>query len=126
MLLTDTDGDGMNDVAEFNLSALGFDWQVSQTGLVNTLAGGAESAGYYTTAQVQALNVDVPLIQRDPGTGVFKLTLGVQKSTTLLPGSFTLFPMNTPGFTTTINGAGRLEFQFTVPDNAAFFRLQSQ
>ena len=28
--------------------------------------------------------------------------------------------------TTVINGAGKLEFEFTVPDNAAFFRLESQ
>ena len=29
------------------------------------------------------------------------------------------------GFTTVINGAGKLEFEFTVPDNAAFFRVES-
>jgi hypothetical protein len=27
---------------------------------------------------------------------------------------------------TTINGDGKLEFLFTSPDNAAFFRLQAQ
>ena len=27
---------------------------------------------------------------------------------------------------TIINGAGKLEFQFTVPDNAAFFQLKAQ
>jgi hypothetical protein len=27
---------------------------------------------------------------------------------------------------TTINGAGKLEFQFTVPDNAAFFRVEAR
>jgi len=27
---------------------------------------------------------------------------------------------------TTINGEGRLEFQFSSPDNAAFFRLESR
>jgi hypothetical protein len=37
-------------------------------------------------------NVATPLIQRHPTTGVFTLTLGVEKSTTLLPGSFTPFP----------------------------------
>ena len=68
----------------------------------------------------------VPLLQKNPTTGLFILTIGVEKSTTLLPGSFNPFPMNTPGFTTTISGAGKLEFQFTAPDNAAFFRLQAQ
>jgi hypothetical protein len=70
--------------------------------------------------------VGTPLIQRHPTTGVFTLTLGVEKSTTLLPGSFTPFPMTGPGTSTVINGQGKLEFQFTVPDNAAFFQLKAQ
>ena len=36
------------------------------------------------------------------------------------------FPMNAPGTSAVINAQGKLEFQFTVPDNAAFFRLQAQ
>jgi len=118
----DTDGDGMSDASEYQMATLGFDWQVSQPALVNTYYDGAESAGLYTTAQVQALNVGVPLIQRSPA-GVFTLTIGVEKSTDL--SIFNPFPMNAPGFTTVINGAGELEFQFTVPDNAAFFRLEA-
>ncbi|MEO5721702.1 MAG: choice-of-anchor D domain-containing protein, partial [Chthoniobacterales bacterium] len=127
---TDTDGDGLSDASEFQMAALGFNWQVSQPALVNTLfsnLNGAlpnlNAAGFYTTAQVQALNVGVPLIQRSP-TGVFTLTIGVEKSTDL--SIFNPFPMNAPGFTTVINGAGKLEFRFTVPDNAAFFRLEAQ
>jgi len=27
---------------------------------------------------------------------------------------------------TIINGSGKLEFQFTTPDNAAFYRVQAQ
>jgi hypothetical protein len=92
--------------------------------LVNLLFNGANSAGLFTTAQVQALNVGVPLLTRDAETGRFKLTIGVQKTTDLaLP--FADFPMNGAGSTTIINGGGKLEFQFTVPDDAAFFRLQA-
>jgi uncharacterized delta-60 repeat protein len=120
---TDTDGDGFSDAAELQMAALGYDWQVSQTALVNTFTSNANGLGYYTAAQVQALNLDVPLIQRD-GLGQFKLTLGMKKSTDLV--LFNPFPMNQPGMTTTINGEGKLEIQFTVPDNAAFFRLQAQ
>jgi sulfur relay (sulfurtransferase) DsrC/TusE family protein len=146
----DTDADGLNDASEFQMAALGYDWQVSQPALVNTLMSSASGAGLYnqtlynanrtagqndvinspntyslyTLSQVQALNVGTPLIQRHPTTGVFTLTLGVEKSTTLLPGSFTPFPMTAPQ--TTINGAGKLEFQFTVPDNAAFFQLRAE
>jgi hypothetical protein len=37
---------------------------------------------------------------------------------------FNPFPFTEPG--TTINGQGRIEFEFSAPDNAAFFRLQTQ
>jgi hypothetical protein len=65
---------------------------------------------------VQALNVGVPLLTKDAGTGKFTLTIGVQKTTNLATLPFTDFPMTGVGTTTVINGAGKLEFQFTVPD----------
>ena len=114
----------MNDAAESQLVALGFDWQLNQSSLVSTYFANANVAGLFTPAQVQALNVGTPLIQRDPASGIFKLTISVLKSTNLT--SYQAFPLNTSGATTIINGSGNLEFQFTVPDNAAFFRLQSQ
>lgn len=120
----DTDGDGLNDVAEFNLSVLGYDWQTSQPALVATLSSGANSADLFTPGQVQALHVATPLLARNPATGGFTLTLGIEKSTTLQGGSFQPLPF-TPGGTT-INGAGEIEFQFTSPDNAAFFRVQAK
>ncbi len=66
--------------------------------------------------------MSIPLLQRHPVTGVFTLTFGIEKSTNL--SNFTPFPFISPQ--TTINGQGKIEFQFTVPDNAAFFRLQAQ
>jgi hypothetical protein len=39
---------------------------------------------------------------------------------------FTDFAMNQAGFATVINQQGKLEFQFTVSDNAAFFLLAGQ
>ena len=121
----DTDGDGLNDAAEFQWAPLGFDWQVSQPAQVSAFNAQATAAGYYTAAQVQALNVGVPLIQKNATTGLFTLTLGLQKSTNLnVPNSFVPFPFTAPQ--TTINGQGKLQFQFSVPDNAAFFRLQAQ
>ena len=73
---------------------------------------------------MQSLNVGTPLLQKNLSTGAFTLTIGVEKSTTLAPQSFNPLPMSAPQ--TIINADGKLEFQFTVPDNAAFFRLQSQ
>ncbi|MFZ4766844.1 MAG: hypothetical protein ACOYMN_17980 [Roseimicrobium sp.] len=119
----DTDGDGLNGVSEVQMTALGFDWQVNQSALVNTLFANANGAGLYTPAQVQALHIDTPLLKRD-ALGQFKLTLGVQNGTTLQPESFAPFPMTAPQIT--INGTGKLEFLFTVPENAAFFRVQAQ
>jgi hypothetical protein len=78
----DTDGDGMSDAAEVDLAGFGFDWQVSQPALVNAYYAQANGAGLYTTSQVQALNIDVPLIQRNQATGLFKLTIGVQSPPT--------------------------------------------
>ena len=127
----DSDDDGLNDWAEYTWSALGFDWEVSQPALVAALfsnlvkaPANVNTAGFFSTAQVQALNVGTPLIQRDPQSGTFTLTIGVAKSTTLQPGSFDPFPMTAPQ--TIINGAGELEFQFTVPDDVAFFQLRTE
>lgn len=121
---TDTDADGLTDWAEFQYVPLGFDWQSSQTALVAILNNGSNAAGLFSPSQVQALNVGTPLIQKNAGTGAFKLTIGVLKSTNLT--NFQPFSLSSAGATTTINGSGNLEFNFTVPDNAAFFRLQSQ
>lgn len=118
----DTDGDGLNDASEFQMAALGFNWQVAQPALVNTLMSNASGAGLYTTSQVQALNVGTPLITKNPTTGLFKLTIGVEKSTNLQ--TFTPFPMTEPQ--TFINGAGKLDFYFTAPDNAAFFQIRAE
>jgi hypothetical protein len=118
----------LSDAAEFQYASLGFDWTVSQPALVNTFFSklnnvlpNLNAAGFYTTSQVQALNIDVPLIQRNQSTGLFKLTIGIQKSTNLM--LFNPFPFTALG--TTINAQGKIEFQFTVPDNAAFFRLEA-
>ena len=117
----DTDNDGINDVAEFQMSGLGFDWQTAQPGLVSMLFSNANEAGLFTTSQVQAMHMDAELAARDPATGEFLITIGLEKSTDLM--NYVPFPMSLPQ--TTINPQGRLELRFTVPDNAAFFRLET-
>jgi hypothetical protein len=78
--------------------------------------------GLYNLSQVQALNVGTPLLAKDSATGKFKLTIGVEKSTNLVNFS----PMAIPVGAATINAQGKMEFQFTSPDNAAFFRIESR
>jgi hypothetical protein len=115
----DTDGDGLNDAAEFQMEALGFDWQVSQPAMVDVYFANAETGGL---GSGHGLHVDAPKLTKNPATGLFKLQIGIQKSTDLL--HFTPFPMTTPQ--TTISGDGKLEFEFASPDNAAFYRLLAE
>lgn len=117
----DTDGDGLSDAAEFQLAALGFDWQKAQPDLVNALYANASGAGLYTASQVQALNVGTPLLARNPSTGQFTLTLGVRKSTDLI--HFTDLPMSAPQ--TTVNAQGKIEFRFTSTDGAGFYLIEA-
>ena len=125
---TDTDGDGLNDASEFQMAALGFDWQVSQPALVGTLfnnVGGAQAnlnaagyfspsqqsalnaQGYFTTSQVQAMNVGVPLLTKDIATGKFKLTIGIQQTPNLTTTPFADFSVNGTGMTTHDQRAGQ-------------------
>ncbi len=111
----DTNGDGVVSQAEFD---------AVRTALQDKELATQNAAGYYTQTQVQSLHVGTPLIsQTSPGR--FKLTLGVKKTTNLGNVPFTDFPMNGQNMSTTINGAGKLEFDFPSTDNAAFFRLEA-
>ena len=141
----DTDGDGLNDVAEARLTALGFNWQVAQPTLTaafladtalftqaqvssSRLAGQADVTAapdefnLYTLDGLQDLFVDTPLLVRDPVTGKWTLTVALQRSTDL--NSFVPFPFSAES--TTINPAGELEFDFTDTDKKIFFRLQAR
>lgn len=118
----DSDGDGLNDAAEFQMSALGFDWQIAQPQLVAALFDNASNAGLHTTSQIQAMNIGIPLITKNATSGKFELSIGLQKSTNLQ--TFEHFSLNNTE--TTLEPDGRLKIRFSVPDNAAFFRLQAQ
>jgi formylglycine-generating enzyme required for sulfatase activity len=53
----DSDGDGLNDAAEFSMSQLGFDWQTAQEELVEALYQNVGKAGVYTPEQYEANRV---------------------------------------------------------------------
>lgn len=120
--IDDNDGDGMNDWAEYRLSAVGFDWTMDQTAMVTALYDGANDAGLFTPAQVQALHLGTPLISRNPDTGKFKLTMDWKKSTNLA--DFFDFPAPINGVS--VNSQGDIEMEFSSPDNAAFFRVEAR
>jgi len=104
--------------------------QYANNGATNFSAGRSDvtnlpnTYGLNTVSQLQALNVNSPLLAKNPTNGMFTLTVGVQRAPQLT--NFALFPMSSPGFTTSINPAGNLEFNFTDANDAAFFRLQAQ
>ena len=118
----DTDGDGLNDVAELRMAALGFDWQSPDPALVQTFQATAHGAGYFGPEQVQSLRILPPQISKNPASGMVKLTLFLEKAST--PSLYEPFPMTAPQ--TSINSQGELEFLFSVPDDAAFFRLETE
>ena len=92
----------------------------------NIIINSPNTYSLYTLPQVQTLNVDVPLLVKDPVTGKFKLTMGVKKTTNLATIPFGDFPMNGAGMTSVINAEGKVEFVFPVLDNAAFFRVEAR
>ncbi len=119
----DSDADGMNDWGEFRLSAFGFQYQTNQAALVASLTDNASAAGLYTLADLQAIQVDAPVLAGAPATGLFVLTVGLQHAPT--PGGpFQPFPMTAPQ--TQVNTEGKLEFRFTLPDDGAVFRLEAR
>jgi expansin (peptidoglycan-binding protein) len=117
----DSDLDGMNDGAEALLANFGFLWDVPQSPLVAEYYAHANAAGLYTPAQVQALHLDTPLLQRNPTTGNFTLKLRLRKSTDLV--KFEDFAFVPAGLT--VNPAGELEFEFSLSDTAAFLKVEA-
>jgi len=113
----DTDGDGLNDAAEFQLAGIGFDWETSQPKAANALVSNLGNAGF-----LQTLNIGSPIISRDPQTGTVTLTIGLQQATRL--SNFVPLPLTAPQ--TAVNPAGELEVRFVPNDDAAFFRLESR
>lgn len=117
----DTDGDGLNDWAEVQYASLGFDWQNKDTEKVAKLLAGANAAGLYTQAQLQALEVSTPLLTKDSTTGKVTLTLALEKSTDLK--TYTPFPMTGAKVN---SSTGNVEFGFTSTDTAQFFRVKAK
>jgi FG-GAP repeat/IPT/TIG domain len=123
LVTEDTDSDGLNDVAEYQMAALGFDFQVAQPSLVETYFATANGAGLLKASQVQALKLPTPQIQRNPLTGEFTLGFGLEKSATLEPAAFGPFPITAPQVSVV---GGKLEIRFPGQGDAAFFRLSTQ
>ena len=117
----DTDGDGLNDVAEFWLSPLGFFWNYAQPQAVETLFRNAGLAGFYQESAVRALRVPPPALQRDPLTGKVTLTTRLEWSPDF--GSYGPFPAFESGVSVT---GGVVEFDFGMPDETKVFSIETR
>lgn len=118
----DTDGDGLNDVAELRMEALGFDWQVPNESLVAVFNATANQAGLFSPQQVRTLRIPPPLLAKGPGAGEMTLTLWLEKSA----GATAYEPLPLTPADTSINPQGEMEFLFSVPDDTGFFRLETK
>ncbi|MCW1887008.1 choice-of-anchor D domain-containing protein [Luteolibacter flavescens] len=116
----DTDGDGINDVAELALAALGFDWQVNDEELVLILRAGANAVGLYGESQVEQMHPGTPVIAVHPGTGRHTLTLPLKRSVNL--SNFELYPVTAPAVT--IGNGGVLQLDLTPTGPKGFFRIE--
>jgi hypothetical protein len=118
----DSDGDGMNDVGEYKLTALGFDRSNPQPAMVAAYFGAANSNGLFTASQMRAMHLDTPVLAKDPVTGIFTLSLGLQQSTDLLH----FAPMPLAPSNVGVGGDGKLEIRFNQAGDAAFFRVAAE
>jgi hypothetical protein len=71
----DTDDDGLNDVAEFEMAALGFRWQVADDELVNTYFSAAHLSGLYSQDDLRNVHVGAPWVDVTNGTVTIELQL---------------------------------------------------
>ena len=115
---SDQDGDGMTDLAEWNLRFLGFDWQQRQTRLVNYYYNNAQGAGLFTQSQISNLSADPVL---GPGSSDDKLTLTMDWKISDDVKSFSDLPA-TPG-EVSLNADGDIVFEFDIPGDRAFFKV---
>jgi hypothetical protein len=114
----DSDGDGINDLAEYTLRNQGFDWNSAQPALAATLA----TAGLYDLAGMRALQTPAPVIVRDATTGKVRLTLSVKQSSNL--SSFSSLPATVPQLSVTPQGD--IQFEFDAPAGSGFFRIEAK
>lgn len=151
----DLDDDGMNDLGEYELAALGFDWQTGGAGqeaLVSSFIASANKYELYNKAEYDAngasnFTAGIASVQADPNTfDLYDLAQvhALHVDAPLLvrdpnSGQFTLtlgLKKSTnlvdftafpfPAPTTSVNGDGKLELLFTSSDNAAFFRVEAE
>jgi hypothetical protein len=117
----DADGDGINDVVEFFLKPMGFDWQIpNDASMVRSILHRPAAVGLYSLSQIEALNVGYSLLQNTNNAGVFDLKLSLERSRTL--SDFLRVPLLTNSVSVT--GDGFLEIHVDGAEETEFFRVR--
>lgn len=122
----DSDGDGLEDYAEYQLSRFGFDRTVRQDDLVKSMFSGImhskanfNKIGYYTKEQLGSLRINAPLLEVDQTSGKIVGTIRLEQSTDLI--KWNPFPLKGNNFSIQSNGEGRLSID---PGSKSFIRIE--
>ncbi|MCB1121911.1 MAG: hypothetical protein KJT03_10205, partial [Verrucomicrobiae bacterium] len=118
----DSDGDGINDYSEVLMAAYGFDPNEDNSDQLENLQNAAFGAGLYSTeVQIKDMNLNRPVIGRDPLTGKIYLKIRVQQSTSLDETDWAQLPLGSEDLSTTGG-----DIKVTLPDQSGdvyFFRV---
>ncbi|MCB1121838.1 MAG: hypothetical protein KJT03_09840 [Verrucomicrobiae bacterium] len=118
----DSDGDGINDYSEVLMTAFGFNPTEDNSDLLENLQNAAFGAGLYSTeVQIKDMNLDKPVIGRDPLTGKIYLKVRIQQSTSLDETDWAQLPLGSEDVSTTGG-----DIKVTLPDQSGdvyFFRV---
>lgn len=115
----DSDGDGLNDAAEWHFKNLGFDWNASQPDLANTLFQNAPRAGLCTDAQLLAARPGSILLKPADTSGLVGMKLQLEQSSDL--GGFS--PADLSG--SSITQEGLLDLPMTLTAPSGFYRFSA-
>lgn len=116
----DTDGDGLNDVAELRMASLGFRWEQPDPDLVAIFQSSLLPAGFHPPNDIGSIRVRNPRIS--PTASGIRLSLSLDKKTTA--GGYQPLPFTLQDIT--VNPSGEVEFEFSDPGGPSFYKLETE
>ena len=119
---TDTDGDGLNDWAEYRLSPNGFDWEKPQPNLVDQYYEFASLAGLFTKEEAGGITANFTITDVNPNTGTAGLVFGLEQSPDLTEGSFSPIFANPANLS--VDEQGRIIYEVEADKGKRFYRAQ--